>query len=833
MFNTATDSRRGRRAEMAAPRTLKRHHVGALPLLHAIVKRLGLREMIKRFVSAHGNDQIPVVDTLILLGYNLIIGKEPLYELSAWVESIDHRSIGYADYVPDKFNDDRFGRALDRLYDADRASLMTEIVSRCVRTFVLDLQRIHNDSTTIKAYGEYPGKTRSGVALKRGNSKDHRPDLKQLVFSLSLCADGAVPVHHKVYAGNRTDDTTHIETWDTLRKITPTPEFLYVADCKLCTDEQLSHIVANAGRAITIVPETWAEVAEFKATLRTTRKAKQEIWRRPKPHDEEKTEYFSVFLGEYFSHKRGYRIHWIYSSEKRQRDRASRETRLVKAENALLELNARINTRNLKEKQAIVQATSAILEQYQVAEWLHINIGTSREQERVQVGKGRPGKHTRYQTRTRHIYTLTWNRNLNALKREARLDGVFPLLCTDVTLSAKDVLTAYKYQPRLEKRFSQFKSIHNAAPLLFKKVSRVEANLFVFFIALMIQALIEREVRTKMNDEGQSGLLIYPEDREAARPTTNKIIDAFDGVSTYSIIENGEVVDVSRTGLVAGVFAGATSTDLDPFLFSAGANINTEPLSDLVAFEDGRGGFYDGLFFLEVTGVDPGVELQQSVFCLGQTGLAAGAVALAFFTGVDPVEPIPTFVCEVLAEEHGEIFGLLLVVRFGSAPDLLFGFASVAQRRFELSDLGPALGHHGDRTPAVCNDVRQLLVGAQFAVGHIEELRVGCDLAQRLPGLDVGGVVGAVTGIDLMVHRNRPVGTQAEAEHQLFQIGAVVLAVAPFQRHPAARFPRILPIGLDARRVVVDALKFQLKSAHAAADDRGHQTGAIGLVEAI
>jgi transposase len=78
--------------------------------------------------------------------------------------------------------------------------------------------------------------------------------LKQLVFSLSVCADGAVPVHHKVYAGNRTDDTTHIETWKTVRKITSQPDFRYVADSKLCTDEQLSYIVAQGGRAITLVP---------------------------------------------------------------------------------------------------------------------------------------------------------------------------------------------------------------------------------------------------------------------------------------------------------------------------------------------------------------------------------------------------------------------------------------------------------------------------------------------------------------------------------------------------------------------------------------------------
>ena len=79
--------------KVPATRTLKRHQVGALPLLHAIVKRMGLRAVLERHVSSHGNDQVPVVDTLILLSYNLIIGKEPLYELPAWVASIDRRPL--------------------------------------------------------------------------------------------------------------------------------------------------------------------------------------------------------------------------------------------------------------------------------------------------------------------------------------------------------------------------------------------------------------------------------------------------------------------------------------------------------------------------------------------------------------------------------------------------------------------------------------------------------------------------------------------------------------------------------------------------------------------
>ena len=549
MSSVLVPSGREQAAKVVAPRSLKRHHVGALPLLHAIAKRLGLKDVLERYVANHGNNRIPVVDTLVLLSYNLTIGKEPLYELAGWVDSLDRRPIGYGELEPEKFNDDRFGRALDRLYEADRACLMTELVTACVRAFDLDLQRIHNDSTTIKAYGMYPGKTGTGVELKRGNSKDHRPDLKQLLFSLSVCADGAVPVHHKVYAGNRTDDTTHIETWNAVRKITPQADFLYVADSNLCTDEQLSYIVREGGRAITIVPETWAEVGEFKSSVRSTRKAKKEIWRRRKPQHEESSEYFSVFEGEYFTRKRGYRLHWIYSSEKRQRDRLSRESRLAKAERALMELNARLNTRNLKEKEAIEAAAAAIVDKYQVAEFLDRRISASQEREQVQIGKGRPGKHTRYETRTRTIYSLTWTRNLRTLKLEARLDGIFPLLCTDKELTAKEVLQAYKYQPRIEKRFSQFKSYHNAAPLLFKKVTRVEANLFVFFISLMLQALIEREVRAKMSEDGLKSLLLYPEEREADRPTTNKIIDLFEQVSTYSIIQDDQVVEEFKDDL--------------------------------------------------------------------------------------------------------------------------------------------------------------------------------------------------------------------------------------------------------------------------------------------
>ena len=63
-------------------RTLKRFHVGGLPLLHAIADRMRLKDILYKYIPVHGNEDIPAVETLMLLVYNLILGKDPLYELA-------------------------------------------------------------------------------------------------------------------------------------------------------------------------------------------------------------------------------------------------------------------------------------------------------------------------------------------------------------------------------------------------------------------------------------------------------------------------------------------------------------------------------------------------------------------------------------------------------------------------------------------------------------------------------------------------------------------------------------------------------------------------------
>ena len=68
------------------------------------------------------------------------------------------------------------------------------------------------------------------------------PARLELVSGLSVMADGSVLLVHKVYDGNQTDDRLHNENHRRLRNLLQRSDFIYVADCKLATEENLGRI---------------------------------------------------------------------------------------------------------------------------------------------------------------------------------------------------------------------------------------------------------------------------------------------------------------------------------------------------------------------------------------------------------------------------------------------------------------------------------------------------------------------------------------------------------------------------------------------------------------
>jgi hypothetical protein len=118
---------------------------------------------------------------------------------------------------------------------------------------------------------------------------------------------------------------------------------------------------------------------------------------------------------------------------------------------------------------------------------------------------------------------------------EERCDGVFPLVTNDDTLPELEMLLAYKSQPALEKRFSHMKTDFEVAPVYLKETSRIQALLCVYFLALLTESLLERELRRAMDHEAIASLPMYPEGRKCTRPTARRLIDLFDDVQWHSL----------------------------------------------------------------------------------------------------------------------------------------------------------------------------------------------------------------------------------------------------------------------------------------------------------
>ena len=131
-------------------------------------------------------------------------------------------------------NDGKVGRSLDRLVDADRASMLSALMVRVIERSSVALDELHNDSTSINHSGAdrdddgHRERSKPTSAVRHGRSKDHRPDLKQLVWILTISKNGAAAV------------------------------------CKLTSRAALERIDTHKGRFVTVVPRTRSEDQDFR-----------------------------------------------------------------------------------------------------------------------------------------------------------------------------------------------------------------------------------------------------------------------------------------------------------------------------------------------------------------------------------------------------------------------------------------------------------------------------------------------------------------------------------------------------------------------------------------
>ena len=511
---------------------LLRQGSGALPILDQVLGRIGLGEHLSQAMG-----QARYAQAILLLLKNIVIERNALYAIQEWAAQYDPALVYGGGY-----SDDVLARALDRLFETDRASLLTRVVLHSVKAYAVDLGQIHQDTTSVKLTGAYEKQQRRAVQLLRGFSKDHRPDLRQLVYELSVTRDGAIPVLFKAHDGNRTDDTLHWENWQMLRGLLGRSDFLYVADSKLCVSETLLNIDRSQGRFITVVPRTRSEVEEFQRKVEASWVRWEKVLAKRSSRKRGQIDLYEVASGRY-AMREGFRMYWFRSSQKARRDWNDREDKIASAMDQLRALADPTRKKKPKTEKALRKNVDAILARFAVGTWVTVDIALQPVEKFTQVKRGRASANTMYHKVVQWVPSISCARDDNAISQAELIDGIFPL-STNTDLDALAVLRAYKYQPTLEKRHALLKSGLQVAPIFLKKNPRIEALMFVYFLAQLVCALIERQLRNAMRQRGLSHIQILPEDRPSATPTTEQLLRVFSSRARHLLLtKDGQLVE--------------------------------------------------------------------------------------------------------------------------------------------------------------------------------------------------------------------------------------------------------------------------------------------------
>src|SRR5215216_4959625 len=139
----------------------------------------------------------------------------------------------------ERVNDDRLYRALDRLLPHKEA-LEAHLKERVGALFELDYELLLYDVTSTYFEGQAAG----NALARRGYSRDHRPDCKQVCIGLVVTREG-IPLGYEVFAGNRTDVTTVEEIVTTIERRYGQARRVWVMDRGMASAENIAWLQSS------------------------------------------------------------------------------------------------------------------------------------------------------------------------------------------------------------------------------------------------------------------------------------------------------------------------------------------------------------------------------------------------------------------------------------------------------------------------------------------------------------------------------------------------------------------------------------------------------------
>lgn len=516
--------------------------LGALPVVARFCERLDVRGIIDRAcpirdvaILSHGR----MIEALIA---NRLTSPRPLVHVERWAEQWAVEEIFGVE--ASSLNDDRVGRALDAIAPHLDA-IIGSIGAQAIAEFGIDVARLHWDMTSISLHGDYDTTDAEYAQPSYGHPKDRRVDLKQIQTGLAVTGDGGVPILHRAFDGRAGEVNQVVGAMTSLRKMCGERSFLLVGDSKLVSFDNLRQIIAAGVTFIAPASKIYisAEVlagCDWDAATpvdyvaqrdqnktpdqRGSYRVLEDRWIMPPPKN---VKHSGLKLRRVF----------VWSSANAAAAAHARTKKLDRARADLDSLTRGLGGRHYPTIDKVQARLTTIASKRRVGDYLRTDVGVD----------------------TNNKPTLDWRFDQAALDAEAATDGWYCLLTNlDTTIDAGQVLTRYKGQEVVERRYGNFKGPLAVAPMFLKNNRRIEALLSVICLALLIFCLVEREARQAIAPEQKiAGLGGYRD----ARPTGRNLFDALGELRLIPATANAPPIIPKPTGLQARIL---DLLDVDP-----------------------------------------------------------------------------------------------------------------------------------------------------------------------------------------------------------------------------------------------------------------------------
>jgi transposase len=484
---------------------------------------------------------------LIFIAFVVYLRSHRLCEMEEWVTQhqlvLQHAS-GWLVDVKDA-TDDRLGDLLSALGESEERGLclQRQLGQHLIQAYALPTEVGRYDTSTFAVYHTpgQDGQAGDGL-LRRGHSKDRRPDLLQFKQGLGVLDPAGVPIFTNTVGGQAADDPLYLPAWREMCATVGHSHFLFVADCKAAALQTRAEIDAQAGCYLFPLPMTGETPERLRAWVLHPPVASEPLVLEDKNGPDGRPRVvgsgfvveqgMEARLEDGQSHTRQERWLVTRSDALAVRRQHKIDERLSKAETEL----QRLNTKTWDSPDQLAQAAQRIVDKREASAWLTCEVSQSVTQQTRYIGRGRPGPKRATEVIEVRQYHLSCRRNQAAIDEAKQLAG-WRIHVTNVAaqrMSLNRAMAYYRDEFLVEHGFHRFKrGSLPVLPVFLHLPERIRGLMLLLLIALQLLTLMEYVAQRSLaqGQETLAGLVPGNPKMKSARPSAERMLARFSEIN--------------------------------------------------------------------------------------------------------------------------------------------------------------------------------------------------------------------------------------------------------------------------------------------------------------